>query len=304
MKLKHFPERNILCETVSEQFLIDNDMPSDMEISDAQSLMIPPAFSIRESMSAVQDQGGAGTCTSFGVLSNLEYKHGRIDLSEACVTHETEKKYGDCKEGLAIPQVYVICRDNGVVAEQAWPYDDTKICWNPAPNTAGRPRYKFSQVQRVFSRPSKMVIENMRIELHRGRSEFLVQPQNFVRLTKAALHTNSKPVTISIPVWFRSDGHFDAGWENGVIKMPTPVNLQLWLEKNGVDLGIDGPVDMDLKSPPNVSGWHAVSICGYNDTTGRFTFKNSWSEWWGDDGYGTIPYNYITAYAREGFIGI
>lgn len=70
--------------------------------------------------------------------------------------------------------------------------------------------------------------------------------------------------------------------------MPTPANLQAFLNNS---------------SPPNVSGWHAVAICGYDDRTSRFEFKNSWHRWWGADGFGTLPYDYITAYAREGMHG-
>lgn len=306
-KLKHFSERNIVCESVEESFLIENGMDKDYQVDEKEFLAVPTKFSIKDSMSPVRDQGGAGTCTSFGVLSNLEYKHGRRDLSESCITHDLEKKYGDCKEGAAIVHAYLIARDKGVVDESVWPYDDNKICWNPVPNTSGQQRFKFSKVDRLFYRRTKDVIENMRAEFAGDEEELLAIPTNFVKIMKSALHRYKKPLTISVPVWFKWDGHFDAGWDwaaGGVIQMPTPVNLQLWMEKNGVDLSKGATIDEEIKGPPNVSGWHAISICGYDDSTGRFTFKNSWGSWWGQSGYGTMPYNYITRYSRDGFIGI
>ena len=49
----------------------------------------------------------------------------------------------------------------------------------------------------------------------------------------------------------------------------------------------------------SVSGGHAICVVGYNDTveingvTGAFTFANSWSSSWGDNGYGYLPYKYV-----------
>jgi len=44
-----------------------------------------------------------------------------------------------------------------------------------------------------------------------------------------------------------------------------------------------------------VLGGHALVLVGYNDSTSRFTFRNSWGASWGDAGYGTIPYAYLTS---------
>jgi C1A family cysteine protease len=41
-------------------------------------------------------------------------------------------------------------------------------------------------------------------------------------------------------------------------------------------------------------GGHDVVICGYDDSTERFKFKNSWGEGWGQNGFGEIPYAYAT----------
>lgn len=49
---------------------------------------------------------------------------------------------------------------------------------------------------------------------------------------------------------------------------------------------------------------HAVLFVGYDDTNELFKFKNSWSDKWGDKGYGYLPYQYPrqdgwTIYATE-----
>lgn len=40
-------------------------------------------------------------------------------------------------------------------------------------------------------------------------------------------------------------------------------------------------------------GGHAILICGYDDRTRLFTFRNSWGTDWGDEGYGYLPYDYL-----------
>lgn len=54
-----------------------------------------------------------------------------------------------------------------------------------------------------------------------------------------------------------------------------------------------GIVSMPSKSE-SVIGGHAVLCCGYDDKTKRFTIRNSWGEGWGQAGYFTIPYAYLT----------
>lgn len=41
-------------------------------------------------------------------------------------------------------------------------------------------------------------------------------------------------------------------------------------------------------------GGHAVLAVGYDDAAERFTVRNSWSGDWGQDGYFTMPYDYLT----------
>jgi C1A family cysteine protease len=41
-------------------------------------------------------------------------------------------------------------------------------------------------------------------------------------------------------------------------------------------------------------GGHAVLAVGYDDSRGRFLVRNSWGVGWGDAGYFTMPYAYLT----------
>ena len=41
-------------------------------------------------------------------------------------------------------------------------------------------------------------------------------------------------------------------------------------------------------------GGHAIMLVGYDDASKRFFWRNSWGDNWGNQGYGTIPYAYVT----------
>lgn len=48
-----------------------------------------------------------------------------------------------------------------------------------------------------------------------------------------------------------------------------------------------------------LQGGHALYCVGYDDTKGCFIFKNSWSDQWGDKGYGYLPYDYMLNLADD-----
>jgi hypothetical protein len=48
----------------------------------------------------------------------------------------------------------------------------------------------------------------------------------------------------------------------------------------------------DIKKEKLIGG-HAIALNGYDDEKKVFTFQNSWSQSWGDNGYGYIPYSFI-----------
>ena len=53
----------------------------------------------------------------------------------------------------------------------------------------------------------------------------------------------------------------------------------------------------EVPLPPRseqVLGGHAVLAVGYDDATQRFIVRNSWGKSWGNKGYCTMPYSYLT----------
>ncbi len=55
-----------------------------------------------------------------------------------------------------------------------------------------------------------------------------------------------------------------------------------------------GNIPMPNTSREQFLGGHAITLAGYNDSTSRFMFRNSWGTSVGAQGVFTIPYNYIT----------
>ncbi|UQZ91650.1 C1 family peptidase [Bacillus safensis] len=70
------------------------------------------------------------------------------------------------------------------------------------------------------------------------------------------------------------------------------------------DVSLTGKIPLPGES--KFKGGHAVCAVGYDDDTQYFKFKNSWydetnNRWWGDDGYGYLPYQYIEQKQAENF---
>lgn len=52
---------------------------------------------------------------------------------------------------------------------------------------------------------------------------------------------------------------------------------------------------------PNLASGHAIAFVGYSKTNSQkyFIFKNSWSENWGEKGYGKVSYEYVEKYLQD-----
>ncbi len=75
------------------------------------------------------------------------------------------------------------------------------------------------------------------------------------------------------------------------------VSLGATVFYNAFELAPNGDVRM-----PNNNDWipgaHNFVLDGWTDSTGRYSFANSWGMW-GNKGFGTIPYDYISKYAGD-----
>ena len=73
-------------------------------------------------------------------------------------------------------------------------------------------------------------------------------------------------------------------------KSPIPIGIGCYREIFYV--GSDGIIPYPA-NPNDCYGGHAVCAVGYDDSRSLVKFKNSWSPYWGEDGYGYINYDYV-----------
>ena len=282
----------------SEKFLADFEtglvpLPefSEMEFK-RRIINLPGSYSFKSDMSQVKSQGDGPMCTSFAVVACLEFLYKKISLSEGQLSHFSEKKYGDCRGGLALEHAMSIARDEGVVEDKYWQYDENEVCWSSPPDVYRTSRYDFRSYSRIFYRSINTVVQNMEEYIRMDTQDFsdLPVPKSRSDWIKYSLYNKKVPIAIIVPVWFASEHGVDAGWESvwGEIKMPERINMNNWLGSSRY-----------MKD----KGWHAVAICGYDDEKERFEFKNSWCYVWGTYGYGTLPYEYVDRFARTALYG-
>lgn len=61
---------------------------------------------------------------------------------------------------------------------------------------------------------------------------------------------------------------------------------------------VNGRVPMP-SNPDEIWSYHAVLAVGFDDEKQEVCIKNSWSRFWGEAGYGYLPYDYVDAYCWD-----
>jgi C1A family cysteine protease len=74
---------------------------------------------------------------------------------------------------------------------------------------------------------------------------------------------------------------------------PFIFGFQVYSAFESAEVAKTGIVELPTKGETLLGG-HAVMAVGYDDTVQRFIVRNSWGASWGQAGYFTIPYTYLT----------
>jgi hypothetical protein len=258
-------------------------LPPDLSVA----LQAAPKMSLRSQQSNVKNQMRGDFCTTFAALAGFEFviKNGRggtasipdVDLSEAHATYAGEKRHGDCQPGIPIWVIMEAISYNGVVLEDVWQFDQLQTCAPNPPDRSNAAWFTLKQYALVSLVEHDEIMKNIK-KVANGESATIFYSSDILR---NSLATQNTPCIVDIPLFP------NAGWEssNGDVHLPTSANASGWLDGNSA-----GDVD-----------WHCICVTGYDDTTRRFEFKNSWGAMWGDIGYGTISYEYISAFNRTVF---
>ena len=65
----------------------------------------------------------------------------------------------------------------------------------------------------------------------------------------------------------------------------------------------NGTIAMPAK-PRKLYGGHAICIVGFDATTKKFEFKNSWGTSWGNKGYGQLHFKYIDSFMWDAWVAV
>jgi C1A family cysteine protease len=222
---------------------------------------LPPALSLRAMMPPVYDQGELGSCTANAIAAALDAIHA-MDHPASSANGETTQGMSQC--GFFGPSrlfIYYFERDaEGTVAEDAGGMlrDGIKVI-----NRRGACRettwpYDISQFKNMP--PETAIVE---AKDYKAIQYERVPVSTLMIKSMIALNL---PVVCGIQIYESFES--DAVVATGFVPMPNTLTEQCL-------------------------GGHAVVIVGYDDSTRRFTLRNSWGAAWGDAGYFTLPYEYI-----------
>lgn len=221
----------------------------------------PASVDLREWCSPIEDQGQIGSCTAQAGTGMLEYferrVHGKhIDGSRRFLYKVTRTLGGlEGDSGAFLRTTIGAMRLFGVPPEGRWPYSEAEFDAEP-------PAFCYAFAQNY-------------------------QALKYYRLDPPG--TEGGELLAAIKSHLAS-------------QLPAMFGFTVYgsIATAGEDGRIPFPVEGD-----NVEGGHAVMAVGYDDavevgnreggTTGAILIRNSWSEAWGERGYGWLPYDYVLA---------
>lgn len=228
---------------------------------------IPDKVDLREYCSPVEDQKQLGSCTANAAVGVVEYFQRRaygkhLEGSRLFVYKATRNLMGvsgDTGAWLRTTMgALALC---GVPDEKYWPYTDNDPAFDREPASF------------VYS-----VADN-----YEALRYFCHDPQGTQVPGKGVLESVKMCLAAGIPSMFGFWGFPSFTFSNvkGGIPYPCPNEQAQW--------------------------GHAIVAIGYDDdkkikntkcnltTTGALLIRNSWGKAWGDQGYGWLPYNYVTS---------
>jgi C1A family cysteine protease len=205
-------------------------------------------------MTKVKDQGNLGSCVGFAVTAMKEWQETREHLYEVSMGKKDHRK----------GKQYDL--------SESWVYWNSKKI-DPWPNEEGTSIRFAMKVLHKIGVPCETAWPYKDIDFGKPQSwGTLVARWSLIHsywrvknLSELKVGLLNGPVVIGIPCF---DTIFYAD-ETGLIAYP--------------------------RYPDEIYGGHALCAVGYSDKKygGVIKVKNSWGRYWGDTGYGYIPYKYI-----------
>ena len=235
---------------------------------------LPPKADLTQWAGPVYFQGGFNTCNAHvvaGLVAYFEMKaHGTEIAPSRLFLYKVAKNFlqqTDSNAGVYIRQIMGVLKLIGVPPERYWPYPD--------PGTYMEPRTTDPLLDAEPTAFCYAIANDYRAISYYRLDQVGQNPEELLRMAKAHLAAQV-PFAFGFPLYQL----IAQAKTTGMIAYPSPPQ-------------------------PNLSN-HAVVALGYDDdivvgagvdgaatTRGAIRIKNTWSEAWGDKGYGWIPYEFI-----------
>lgn len=294
------------------------------------AVVLPVSYDMRSIMGAIanssvlfpmRNQGALGSCTAHagaGAIGFCELRDQIVakGLSPSSVTtsnitpvnlsplflyyyeraNDTQSGGVTVDNGANMEDIVYTLVNNGVCPETDWPYSDAKSGAFPPPYT----QIPFTQ------QPSVTAITDAQQNIDKDIQGANLNQKNILSSVVTAQVTGSGTALLTNIKQFLAANH------------PVVFGVRVYSSFESSAVQKTGIIPLP-GSTEKLLGGHALMLVGYNDNanynmyknvvsynsrgkkvtqsqliTGYFTFRNSWGTGWGNQGYFSIPYDYIT----------
>ena len=235
---------------------------------------------LKQYQTPVKDQKDRNTCAYFAVTalveSSIRVQYGKsFDISEQFQIFygkEHFNEYSDKEFGSTYDIALNFSRQYFFIKEQFIPYktslfENGKACENEDPFDTSTPINCFSHAPVDYKNVPKVKLDGLKVEWITGLWDF---GKSRAELIQGKIK-KKLPVVITVKVY-----------------------APLWKNKS---VSYTKDTDRKCEDGSYECYGHAVLLTGYDSERRVFFFKNSWSEKWGDNGYGEIGFDYINNYS-------
>jgi C1A family cysteine protease len=242
---------------------------------------LPPAVDLRPWCPAIRFQGGFNTCAAHVVAGLLEYferkSFGEYIEASRLFLHKVTKNFlhEQGNLGVYIRQTMGALTLIGVPPEKYWPYPETGTLEHPVTEDS-RLDEEPTAFCYALAADYRSIIHYRLDARPPDTEENRPFHEGVLRVVKSHLASHI-PSALGFPVY---ESVYVQSLKSGDLPYPAPRDHRY--------------------------GNHAVLTVGYDDgrkivnrdengmeTTGALLIHNSWSEAWGDKGYGWLPYEYV-----------